>query len=467
MGAGFYDGLLFLLLHLLSQVWVSFSVPLRNCSEFIVWHRFAMVFHLTTWQPVMEGETPRAGQEPPVPDWNLLSPHGTLLFLSLILFIFTQEPHQCLFQLAQPSSVMMAMLNKLLEPGFLKHLAQIDPKLVPTVVLQVCRVFCFPFALDVDPETLECIIASLRDSQFPAHLLQVSVQHLPISETELPLSLLCRLVLSDEGIIGQVVEVATSEQALVFLSAILLSDQAAITADLLSLLTHIARASPAHLPFLQRLLIDTDSASQLLNHVLRHRDCLIRARACSLVGNLLRHGQEFPHRLWHKAGLEEFLVDCLSDEDEHVRCSASFAVGNAAYQAGPVMQGVSKAVPRLVRLLGDSQARTRCNAASALGNLGRQSVEVGDLLIQSRAPELLLDAACHNSHPAVQEAALFALRSIGQQSKIHQVLMSLQASEKLEALSIHGSQASTYSSPRPTSRHCKKLIHLLQAAHSV
>uniref|UniRef100_A0A8C6Y3S6 Serine/threonine-protein kinase 36 n=1 Tax=Naja naja TaxID=35670 RepID=A0A8C6Y3S6_NAJNA len=435
----------------------------------IVWHRFAMVFHLTTWQPVMEGETPRAGQQPLVPDWNLLSPHGTLLFLSLILFVFTQEPHQCLFQLAQPSSVMMAMLNKLLEPGFLKHLVQddSDPKLVPTVVLQVCRVFCFPFALDVDPETLEYIIASLRDSQIPAHLLQVSIQHLPISETELPLSLLCRLVLSDEGIIGQVVEVATSEQAIVFLSAILLSDQVAIAADLLSLLTHIARASPAHLPFLQRLLIDTDSASQLLNHVLRHRDCLIRARACSLVGNLLRHGQGFPHTLWHKAGLQELLVDCLSDEDEHVRCSASFAVGNAAYQAGPVIQGFNKAVPRLVRLLGDSQARTRCNAASALGNLGRQSVEVGDLLIQSRAPELLLDAACHDSHPAVQEAALFALRSIGQQSKIHQVLMSLQASEKLEALSIHGSQASTYSSARPTSRHCKKLIHLLQAAHSV
>ncbi|XP_013918542.1 PREDICTED: serine/threonine-protein kinase 36 isoform X1 [Thamnophis sirtalis] len=473
MGAGFYDGLLFLLLHLLSQ---GDTATMREfvASELwsIVWHRFAMVLHLTTWKPVMEGETPRAGQQPPVPDWNLLSPQGTLLFLSLILFVFTQEPYQCLFQLAQPSSVMMAILKKLLEPGFLQHLAQMqvqdsDPKLVPTVVLQVCRLFCFPFALDVDSETLEYIIASLRDSQIPAHLLQVSIQHLPISETELPLSLLCRLVLSDEGIIGQVVEIATSEQAIVFLLAILLSDQVAITADLLSLLTHIARASPAHLPFLQRLLIDPDSASQLLDHVLHHRDCLIRARACSLVGNLLRHGQGFPQTLWHKVGLQELLVGCLSDEDEHVRCSASFAIGNAAYQAGPVMQGFNKAVPWLVRLLRDSQARTRCNAASALGNLGRQSVEVGDLLIQSRAPELLLDTACHDSHPAVQEAALFALRSIGQQSKIHQVLLSLQATEKLEALSIHGSQASMNSSPRPTSRHCKKLIHLLQATHIV
>ncbi|XP_039204719.1 serine/threonine-protein kinase 36 isoform X2 [Crotalus tigris] len=474
MGAGFYDGLLFLLLHLLSQ---GDTATVREfvASELwsIVWHRFALVLHLTTWQPVMEGETPRAGQQPPEPDWNLLSPQGTLLFLSLVLFIFTQEPHHCLSQLAQPTSVMMAILNKLLEPGFLKYLAQMqvqedsDTKLVPTVVLQVCRLFCFPFALDIDSETVEYIVARLKDSQIPAHLLQVSIQHLPISETELPLSLLCRLVLSDEAIIDQVVEVATSEQAIVFLSAILLSDQVAVTADLLSLLTHIARASPAHLPFLQKLLIDSDSASQLLNHVLCHQECLIRARACSLVGNLLRHGQGFPHVLWDKAGLQEPLVDCLSDEDEHVRCSASFAVGNAAYQAGPLMQGFNKAVPWLVRLLGDSQARTRCNAASALGNLGRQSVEGGDLLIQSRAPELLLDVACCDSHPAVQEAALFALRSIGQQSKIHQVLMSLQASEKLEALSIQGSQTSTCNSPRPTSRYCKKLINLLQAAHSV
>ncbi|XP_063144971.1 serine/threonine-protein kinase 36 [Candoia aspera] len=474
MGAGFYDGLLFLLLHLLSQGDAA-AVREFAASELwsIVWHRFAMVLHLTSQEPVMEGETPRVGQQPPEPDWNLLSSQGSLLFLSLVLFVFTQEPHQCLSQLAQPNGVMMATLNKLLEPGFLEYLAQMqvqedsDPKLVSSVVLQVCHLFCFPFALDIDPETLECIIASLRDSEIPAHLLQVSIQHLPISETELPLSLVCRLVLSDEGIIDQVVEIATSEQAVVFLLAVLLSDQVAITADLLSLLTHIARASPAHLPFLQRLLIDSDSAPQLLNHVLCHQECLVRARACSLVGNLLRHRQGFPHALWDRAGLRELLVDRLSDEDEHVRCSASFAVGNAAYQAGPLMQGFNKAVPWVVRLLGDSQARTRCNAASALGNLGRQSVEMGDLLIQSRAPERLLDAACHDSQPAVQEAALFALRSIGQQSKIHQVLVSLQASEKLEALSIHGSQASTYSSSRPTSRHCKKLIHLLQPAHTV
>ncbi|XP_062972829.1 serine/threonine-protein kinase 36 [Elgaria multicarinata webbii] len=475
MGAGFYDGLLLLLLHILSQ---GDAAAVRDfaTSELwsIVWHRFAMVLHLTTQAPVMEGETPRGGQGAPEPDWNLISPQGILLFLSLALFIFMREPHQCLLQLAQPNGVIMATLNKLLEPDFLEHLAQTqvredgDPELVPAVVLQVCQLFCFPFALDINPDTLELIMTSLKDSQIPARLLQVCTQHLPFLETELPLSLLCRLVLSDEGVIEQVVRVASSEHAVAFLSAILLSDHAALTADLLSLLTHIARASPPDLPFLQSLLCGSDSASWPLSRLLCHQESLVRARACSLIGNLLRHGQGFPQMLQGQAGLLECLLERLSDEDKHVRRSASFAVGNAAYQAGPLMQALSKAVPWVVQLLSDRQAKTRCNAASALGNLGQQSVELGDLLIQSRAPDLLLDVACHDSQPAVQEAALIALRSIGQHPSIHQVLVSLRASEKLEALSLNESQASACSSTRPSStRHCKKLIHLLQPAHSV
>ncbi|XP_028597784.2 serine/threonine-protein kinase 36 isoform X1 [Podarcis muralis] len=474
MGAGFYDGLLLLMLQLLSQGDAAVVREFATSELWgIVWHRFAMVLHLTSQEPVMEGDTPRAGQQAPEPYWNLISPQGTLLFLSLALFIFTREPHQCLLQLGQPNGVMMATLSKLLEPDFLTYLAQTqmqedgDPELVSAVVLQICQLFCFPFALDMDPETLELITTGLRDSEIPARLLQACIHHLPFSETELPLSLLCHLVLSDEGVIEQVVGVAASKHAVAFLSAILLSDQVALTADLLSLLTHIARASPAHLPFLQRLLCGSDSASQPLSHLLCHQECPVRAKTCSLLGNLLRHRQGFPQVLQDQIGLLEHLLERLSDEDEHVRRSASFAVGNAAYQAGPLTPALSKAVPWVVQLLSDPQAKTRCNAASALGNLGRQSVELEDLLIQSRVPGRLLDVACHDSQPAVQEAALIALRSISQQPRIHQVLVSLGASEKLEALSCNKPQTSAYSSPRPSSsRHCKKLIHLLQPAHS-
>lgn len=228
-------------------------------------------------------------------------------------------------------------------------------------------------------------------------------------------------MLTDEKVIEQVMRIAASEHAIAFFSAILLSDQVVLIVDLLSLLTHVARAGATHLPFLQQFLCGSDAAPQPLSRLLRHQEHLVRARACSLVGNLLRHGQDFPQVLQGQVGLLECLLQRLSDEDKHVRCSASFAIGNAAYHGGPFTQPLSKAVPLVVRLLGDPVAKTRCNAASALGNLGRQSVELGNLLIQSRAPDLLLDMACRDSQPAVQEAALIALRSIGQQPRIHQV----------------------------------------------
>lgn len=51
-------------------------------------------------------------------------PAGTLLFLSLALFIFTRETHRCLPQLTQSHGVLMVMLKTLLSPRFLACLAQ-------------------------------------------------------------------------------------------------------------------------------------------------------------------------------------------------------------------------------------------------------------------------------------------------------------------------------------------------------
>lgn len=51
-------------------------------------------------------------------------PAGTLLFLSLALFVFTRESHRCLPQLTQSHGVLMVTLKRLLSPGFLACLAQ-------------------------------------------------------------------------------------------------------------------------------------------------------------------------------------------------------------------------------------------------------------------------------------------------------------------------------------------------------
>lgn len=47
------------------------------------------------------------------------------------------------------------------------------PEFLPVVVLSVCQLLCFPFALDVDADLLVGILADLRDSEVAICLLQV------------------------------------------------------------------------------------------------------------------------------------------------------------------------------------------------------------------------------------------------------------------------------------------------------
>ncbi|XP_074949280.1 serine/threonine-protein kinase 36 isoform X2 [Phalacrocorax aristotelis] len=478
MGAGLYDGIFFLLLKLLAQEDMAVEQGFADSELWsVVWHCVAVVLHVGSDRAVLDGEGDPSGAGHPVaePDWNLLSPQGTLLFLRLALFVFTHESHQCLPQLTQSHGVLMVTLKRLLSPGFLACLAQTqageggDPELVPAVVIQACQLLCFPFALDVDGDTLSLVMEAVRDAQIPAQLLQVCSHHLPLSCTELPMSLLCHLVVSDELVIDQMMKVAAaSEHIVAFLTSALFTDSLVLTSDLLSLLTHVARACPEHLPFLQRILRGSDMAKQPLTHLLGHQQHPIRAKTCNLLGNLLRHGHGFPQALQSQPSLLEGLLGCLADQEESVRKAASFAVGNAAYHTPSPAGTLGRAVPRLTQLLSDTQARTRCNAALALGNLGRCSAELGDLLIESRAPHVLLEVACRDPWESVREGALAALRALSQHPGIRQVLLSLRAAEKLATLAGGDLQPAAGGSLRPLSaHHCKKLLRLLVPLHGI
>ncbi|XP_069717408.1 serine/threonine-protein kinase 36 isoform X2 [Phaenicophaeus curvirostris] len=468
MGAGLYDGLFFLLLKLLAQDDVAVEQDFATSKLWsVVWHRVAVVLGVDSYRAALEGEPPEAE-----PDWNLLSPQGTLVFLSLALFVFTRESHCCLPQLTQSHGVLMVTLKRLLSPGFLACLAQTqagedgDPELVPAVVMHACQLLCFPFALNVDEDTIALVTEAVRDAQIPAQLLQVCSHHLPLLHAELPVSLLCHLVVCDEQVIDQIVRAAaTSEDNIAFLKSALFSDSVTLTTDLLSLLTHVARASPDHLPFLQRILKGLDVADQPLTHLLTHQQYLIRARTCNLLGNLLRHG--FPQVLQSQPGLLESLLGCLVDQEESVRRAASFAVGNAAYHESCPAGTLGRAVPRLMWLLSDAQTRTRCNAASALGNLGCHWAELGNLLMESRVPHALLEVACRDPQESVREGALVSLRALSQHPGIQEALLSLRATEKLAALASSDLQPTARGSPLPPSaRHCEKLLCLLAPLHS-
>ncbi|XP_005049539.1 PREDICTED: serine/threonine-protein kinase 36 isoform X1 [Ficedula albicollis] len=466
MGSGLYDGLFFLLLKLLEQEDVVLEEGFASSELWsLAWHCVAVVLHVGTNVAALEGHPPPgAGHPMAEPDWNLLSPQGTLLFLSLALSVFTRESHQCLFQLTQSQGVLMVTLKRLLSPSFLERLEQMQagkdgsPEVVPDVVIQVCQLLSFPFALDVDKDTLALIIQAMRDTQIPAQLLQVCACHLPFSFTELPMGLLCQLVVSDTQIIDQVVkEAATSEHIVAFLKSVLFSDNVILTSDLLSLLTHVARVCSEHLPFLQTILKDSDTVDEPVTYLLSHKQHLIRARTCNLLGNLLQHS--FSPVLQSQPGWLERLLECLSDPESCVRRAATFAVGNAACHASCPAGTLGSAVPALARLLSDTQAKTRCNAALALSNLAQRGAELRDMLIQSRAPDLLLQVTCQDPRKTVREGALEALHALSQHPEIQQVLLSLKATEKLAALAGVSPQS-------PSARHCELLLRRLSALPS-
>uniref|UniRef100_A0A8C3TQA6 non-specific serine/threonine protein kinase n=1 Tax=Catharus ustulatus TaxID=91951 RepID=A0A8C3TQA6_CATUS len=381
----------------------------------LIWHCVAVVLHVRTNKAVLEGDPPpSAGHLMAEPDWNLLSPKGRSCGTPghlpwTLLHILPSD---------LPMSVPVHICSLRPEDSAGKDG---NPEVVPNVVIQVCQLLSFPFALDVDKDTLALIMEAVRDTQIPAQLLQVCAHHLPFSFTELPMGLLCQFVVSDTQVIDQVVkEAAASEHIVAFLKSVLFSDNVILTTDLLSLLSHVARACSEHLPFLQTILRDSDVADQPLTYLLSHKQHLIRARTCNLLGNLLRHS--FSPVLEGQPGWLERLLECLSDPESCVRRAATFAVGNAARHASCPAGTLGRAVPTLTRLLGDTQAKTCCNAALALSNLGQRGAELRDLLIQNRAPDLLLQVSCQDPRKTVQERALEALQALSQYPGIQQVL---------------------------------------------
>ncbi|XP_077011264.1 serine/threonine-protein kinase 36 isoform X2 [Tamandua tetradactyla] len=472
-GCGFYDGLLILLLQLLTQGKASLIRDVANSEMWtILWHRFSMALRLPEEVSTQEEELSPSRPQSPEPDWTLISPQGMAALLSLAVATFTQEPQLCLSHLSKHGSILMSTLKHLLSPGFLHQLGQAPrgSEFLPAVVLSVCQLLCFPFALDVDADLLVGILADLRDSEVAAHLLQVCCHHLLLSQVELPISLLTHLALTDPTSLSQFVgTVAASPITIIsFLSVALLGDQPLLTSDLLTLLTQTARVlSPSHSSFIQELLAGSDESYRPLRYLLGHPENCVRARTYGLLGHLLQHSLALRGALQSQAGLLNLLLLGLGDKDSAVRRSASFAVGNAAYQAGALGPALAAAVPSMTLLLEDPQAGIRRNAASALGNLGPEGI--GQELLQCQVPQRLLEMACGDPQPNVKEAALIALRSLRQEPCIHQVLVSLGASEKLTLLSL-GNQLLPHdgSGPRPASaKHCRKLIYLLRPTHNM
>ncbi|XP_018092182.1 serine/threonine-protein kinase 36 isoform X2 [Xenopus laevis] len=463
LGSGTFDWVFYFLQQQLNQD-EDLSVAVSEEGAFL-WHRLSLLLRVSCQRPRLEGDTPREN-ECSKPDWNLLSVRGIVSFLELSLLTSVRDPDRFLSLLAHPDSIAVAVVSRLLAPSFLAHVSDACSRCgwdvsdtISDIVIIVCQLLCVPFSVETPTEVLREILQSLREHQTVTLLLKTCC-HLPLSLAELPISLICRLVLMEPDFLAEFSQtVSSSDELGIWLGSAVHSGQDSLTCDLLSVFSHLIRVASSHLPLLQRIVGNWE---ELLSWLLQSPESSLRAAACTLAGNLARLGETLPQSFVKR------LLDCLSDRDARVRRSAAFAVGNSAFHGAKENINnpwVSLATSKFLTLLRDPQSKTRAHAASALGNLGTVLGEGGKTSpLTLKVPQLLLQSACTDQEETVRLASVIALRSLSETPYMCQHLKSLNAGEKLSSsLNNESEHHSPRSGTVPWAHHCEKLLHLLRA----
>ncbi|XP_029030354.1 serine/threonine-protein kinase 36 [Betta splendens] len=473
-GWGHCDGVLSLILHTLSEEkHVSGSSCLDPVTFRDLWRKIGASLAMET------------------SDTDFCTANGLYSFLSASLLVFTKDPYSSIPLFSESDSKCVYTLGRLLGTDCLHLFAEGNPgRKQPepsheSLSELSCHLLCFPFALDLSSHTMSTVLQLYDSCGIVTSLMQV-IQTLPPPLLEVPLSLLSRLLLCDPGRSvshlrktacdffmlprnGQ--RTASKHQAsLTRTASSLLADLLQLdvlwdsAVELLTLLAQVARCSAQ--PSCPQLQLE----ASVLHQGLHHSYDQIRAATCRLVANL------DPFRLpTQQPDVFKNITNCLHDPCLPVRRMACRAVGNwlgyisaeagfkAARSNGKGSDFVGwgnekkqnknkqgegdeegsrwteearRTAAKLASLITDPDAHTRRHSCAALANL--LNVDgAASLLLEEDVTSLLLKAACTDSHDAVRQAAIATLCLYGQQDSTRQVLISLQASDKLLEASHH------------------------------
>ncbi|KAH7676526.1 Non-specific serine/threonine protein kinase protein [Dioscorea alata] len=182
--------------------------------------------------------------------------------------------------------------------------------------------------------------------------------------------------------------------------------------------------------------IDKAGMLVFLKEYLNHEDADLRAKACSAIGNMCRHGPYFYGPLAINK-IIDLLIDRCSDSDKRTRKFACFAVGNAAYHNDILYENLRRCIPQLTKLLlSVEEDKTKANAAGALSNLVRNSNALCEDIISQGALQALLKLASDYSVVALNPSrgdamnesplkiVLFALRKMCDHTPCRQFISS-------------------------------------------
>ncbi|XP_067112759.1 serine/threonine-protein kinase 36 [Osmerus mordax] len=355
-GWGYCDGLLSLVLHTLSE---HENDPLSASIDSSLLNQL--------WQRV------NTSLEKTTPKTNVCSSNGLYAFLSIALLVLTKDPYSCVPLFSESDTKCIATLGHLLNTDYVQLLSEESPgqcwgdSSSSNLSVLSCHLLCFPFALDLPSETMAKLLQLYHSCGIVSGLLQV-MRALPQSLLELPLSLLCRLLLCDPGrsvpcftaAAGacnffscprdrEGKQNASSDQgpasenrtASSLLSALLrLEALWGSAVELLTLLSQAARCSSSSTCFQLQL------EPTVLQQALVHSDDRVRAAACSLLGHLdpfVQTSTSDPKSALTPATFKD-MIGCLHDPSPSVRRMSCRAVGNWLGLIGRAEVGTLKRV---------------------------------------------------------------------------------------------------------------------------
>ncbi|KAM9780985.1 uncharacterized protein ACBT44_022369 isoform 2-T2 [Syngnathus typhle] len=320
---GLCDGLLYLLVHTLSQHGCGFSC-LDPHTFYRLWKRTGTSLVWTT------------------PEVDFCSANGLYFLMCATLMVFCNDPYSYISLYSKSKSTFIYTLVWLLSPECLPWFAEGSPVKLEeglqheNFIELSCHFLCLPFALDLTSHTSSRILQLYDSCGVAKGLLQV-IETLPVSLVELPLALLRRLLLCDRqrsvsrlskaarGFFSTPALTPLGQQTLTRTASSLLSDLLQhdelgdSSVELLSLLYLIACfcSNSSHI----QLYLE----SSVLLQALGHSYGPIKAATCKTLGMLCPFKSPNMHNL-HPDILKS-MIDLLEDSNVQVRQAACLSVG--------------------------------------------------------------------------------------------------------------------------------------------
>lgn len=300
---------------------------------------------------------------------------------------------------------------------------------VTLVAAQILRIFNLPFEQQNSERELEAINKELYRCEVVPSTIKV-MRYLNQELISIAIKILSRLVFNTDSERKFAQQFVSNDGLKLITKLKLLKEDNSplVITETLSILSQLTRLSKDYYECIHNLAIYRD-----LKILLSHKDAAIRAKVCSLIGNMCRHSAYFYKHLL-QTGLIDAAIERCKDPDRNTRKFACFAVGNAGFHNDSLYESLRPCVPLLVGLLKDPEEKTRANAAGALGNFVRNSSKLCKDLIDYGALKTLLEVVTEDAAVSPRRISLFSIGNLCQYSECRAVFDALSLRQCIDPL---------------------------------